>query len=1274
MKTLPLILLCAALLCGIARAESDYSTGMLDRVAALAPEVTTNQYPDAETVLMAGIERVTYQADGAYTQWHEQYVKILTDEGREGYRTLSSYFTIPYQRGPEDCRIALVEIIRPDGTSTSIDVAAQSSIMVDPSSMEDNIYNPNEKIIQVNVAGLAVGDVLHTVFFDRIVHPRMTNTWCDWMVFESTQPIIHQIVEIEGPKELPLRSIALKGAVGNTVTHTEEDRGATIFHRWEARNVPRAFAEPNMPEMYTVVQRVLVSTSPDWESVSRWYWNLSEPHYTLSPEIEDKVAALTKGHEFTADKIQALFSFVAQDIRYMGIVAESEAPGYEPHDVRDTFAARHGVCRDKAALLVAMLRAAGLKAFPTLIHNGPRKDVEVPQPYFNHAIVAVRTGEDAYLLMDPTDETTRELLPSYLDNRSYLVATPEGDTMRTSPIDPASNNLMRVETTGAIGPEGRLTAETVLTFAGVNDNVYRQYFAQLQDQERQRMLEGAVKAAVPNARVLEVKIAPDAMLDVTTGLSARITYEADDVLIRGGDLAMLPLPILGTRMGMVNFIIGQTGLRERRFPLRTEVACGVSEHVALTLNPRLNTPVALPIVAPLEKDGVAWSLAVRQSGLALEADAEFRLDAVEFDPAQYRTLKDTLVQMERARRKTPIYRMTGADDDQLVVGSDAVIESETADYALTGEGIWRETRTVRKRVLTYAGKKRNAELSIRYNPAWDDVELVRGVVTSPEGKVAEISPAEVNVMDAPWVGSTPRYPAERNLVASFPALDVGSRIEYTYTYTRRNRPFVSLRESFRGTDPILHKRVTLHLPRGTTPKIHRSLFDTVQVSEAIFSRGDVGQDVYEWDVKDVPGVKREDRMPPEWAMHPTVVVSLGNLHAYAGALNKVLRHAAARQPRATALARELVRDVQDPWARIGVIRDAVATRVRLAGPSLPDLPLTAVTSADRTLLDGYGNETDRAVLLYAMLRAAGFTPDFVAASRRPAIAPFRESLDAAAERDVFADVLVRLDDPALALSDARYVYMGDEDQYAAVGASAHAGMWFLDLSDGTIAPLLPARDDMLWAEDTVWVEANGDTRLSRRQLLYGTAFGAERRRYAEMTPEERRRDFLETVGGISQAAEAEGDLVTDFSRYPGRIEYSVKIPQYAVRDGEHLYFTLPQALDQVFTLRTDQRENPLYLDERGSRHICVTAHLPAGFETVMQPANQRLAGLAGARIDVQVSGGAAKDGAKVPLVVQSDVERTPAIVTQSDYSRLVEWDRVLSHRRARTVVLRKIEN
>ena len=71
-----------------------------------------------------------------------------------------------------------------------------------------------------------------------------------------------------------------------------------------------------------------------------------------------------------------------------------------------------------------MLRLAGLDAYPVLMMNGPRKDEEVPQPYFNHAITAVRLEEGSYVLMDATDENTKELLPAYLNDQSYLVARP----------------------------------------------------------------------------------------------------------------------------------------------------------------------------------------------------------------------------------------------------------------------------------------------------------------------------------------------------------------------------------------------------------------------------------------------------------------------------------------------------------------------------------------------------------------------------------------------------------------------------------------------------------------------------------------------------------------------------------------------------------------------------------------------------------------------------------------------------------------------------------
>ena len=113
----------------------------------------------------------------------------------------------------------------------------------------------------------------------------------------------------------------------------------------------------------------------------------------------------------------------------MGVTTETEAPGYEPHDVNITFEKRYGVCRDKAALLAAMLRLADIPAYMTLFYAGAPKDSEVPNNYFNHAVVAAELpGIRGYVLMDPTDENSSELLPAYGANKSYLVARKEGDT------------------------------------------------------------------------------------------------------------------------------------------------------------------------------------------------------------------------------------------------------------------------------------------------------------------------------------------------------------------------------------------------------------------------------------------------------------------------------------------------------------------------------------------------------------------------------------------------------------------------------------------------------------------------------------------------------------------------------------------------------------------------------------------------------------------------------------------------------------------------------
>ena len=1268
---LGLVLTAAA--CG----EEDFSKGMLDRARVIASlaDVDRDRYPDADEVLVASRQRVRYQADGTYVQWDEAYVKLLTEKGRREHSTLSSVFTIPYQRGPQDCKVSLVEIIRPGGEVVAIDVAANSKLMINPRSMGANIYNPNDKVIRVNVPGLQVGDTLHYVMFDRIVQPRIKQTFCDWMSFEGPHPIVHAAVEIRGPKDRPLRAIAVKDRAGQTLTaHDPVEQDGEIVYRWEARDVPRMFPEPDMPPVYMVTQRVLVSTAPDWQTISRWYWELSKPHLTPSEAMEAKVDEIVNGLDDRQKKIEAVFRWVSQEIRYLGITAEAEAPGYEPHDVADTFGQKHGVCRDKAALLVAMLRLAGFDAYPVLIHQGPKKDPEVPQPYFNHAITAVRNPNGSYVLMDATDESTRQLLPAYLNNKSYLVATPDGDSLRTSPIDPAADNMMQVGVTGRIDAAGTLTAEAVLRFAGINDNIYRGYFARSKPEVRRRYFEGVIKRAAPGARLTSIDIQPANMMDTSVPLSVRLTFEAPDVTVRGGRHVMLPVPSLGSSVGMVNFIIGKTGLKERQYPMLTEIACGVHEEIAIEVAPELGAPAAIPASEPYEDDAMSWSLGVSYDQGTLKATGDFRLKVVEFSPEQYLALKETLKRIELDLDRMPIFV---TKTDRPVAEAPSSPASQPADQAGGGDVLvidsrleidlddarnWTETRTARLRVLTYRGKKQFSEIKVPYNPSWEQIDLAYARVHAADGTVRPISDKEINRMDAPWAGTAPRYPADKVFVASLPGVEVGSVIEYCLKRTAKGHPFFAANRSFQGFNPIGRESLTVRAP--ATLKLTAALLHDPEGTVSASRNEEEGRTILEWRVQEVPALKREDALPPDWAYTPTVFLSAGDWMSWAATVHQRLAAAAADQKLAAAKARGLTDQLADPHRKIEAIRDFVAVNIRAAGPSLPGMPLSYVTPADKTLADGYGNTTDRAVLLFAMLAAAGFEPQYVLASDAPRVDRLRDMLLARPDADRFARVLVRvrLD----ADDEPRIVYLNDTDQYAALGATPHDGRAGLVLPQGAVETIAaaPARSDARDVSLRLEITADGDATVTRTRRLHGTTFGTVHRQYEEMTPELRRRHHEELIATIAQNAEAQGDLETDFSTYPGVEAFSVTVEDFAIRDGDYLYFQLPESLRGVLWLRSHTRDNPLYLPAPTRATVVNEVIIPEGFEPVIVPQGIDWHGPEG-------SVRSTSERSSRRLRICGTAALAPSLVSPARYPELFDLYRRLSHPDARMVLLRR---
>jgi transglutaminase-like putative cysteine protease len=1233
-------------------------------ILAAAAEITPAKYPDCDEATVEQKSVRVFRPDGTGESQDETFTKVLTEKGRRENRTLSLEFMLPYAT----VAVVKLEVLKPDGTAQPVDVAANSKESINDSQMAENICNPNDRVLQVNLPKVEIGDVVHSIVRQTTERAYIPGQFTEENVFEGDGFIRHISYEVHAPAERPLKCVRLRAEISGTVKYAgETNADGSITYRWDVAGVPRMFAEPGMPPYDNVLQRLLVSTLPDWPAVSKWYWDLSEPHLdATTPEMEKTVFALTAGATTDLEKIKALFYHVSKYVRYAGLTLEKDRPGFEPHDVKLTFEKNYGVCRDKAALLVAMLREAGLDAYPVLINVGSRLDPEVPSPDFNHAIVCVERKKGDYLLMDPTDENTRELLPEYDCDRSYLVCRPEGEKLRTSPVQPPEQNLMRVKTTGTLTAAGLLEAKSELSFEGVNDDDYRNAFVKMKPDDVRRFFERDLKRAVPGAKLKSLKLLPENLLDMSSGLRAELEFSAEGMTASGHGLSVVSVPWIGSGLGVVNFILTGTGLEKRKYPLQTGVTCGLAETVSLKLGKGFTGTVSLPDCAPQDNECLSRQETFAGTNGTLDCARELKLKTVEFSPAQYLQLKQTLKEMQYDSRKPPLMAVAqtapetpAAPDSSALapVNSDAKILYVRKELTVTGahSAVYRVKYS--KQILSYEGKKREAELKLDFNPACQTAKLVRATVISKTGAREEISAGEINLMDAGWNASAKRYTGGKILVANLPDVEIGSTIEVEFEITMTNRPFLAGFESFQLPDELAHKTFELSAPENL--KVHKMTSGDGGIRET--RHAGAGRQAFDWQAENVKALPAENQLPPDWTFNSGVSYFIGDVDDYYKQLNAILLDRAAQSSQAAARARRLTAAATSRVAAVMAIRDFIVQSIRLAGPSFTELPLAELSTADTTLADGYGHLADRAILFHAMLAAAGFKPEFVLASDLPPVQDITGVLKKFPMPQCFQFPLVRV------VVDGETYYLNDTDQYSHLGTTAHDGKLGIVLTSRAGVEIKAARG---CATETktfyhLSIADDGRARIGVSQSFYGVNFNGKHRYFAELPPEERRRYFQEIVSQVSQGARPVGGLTTRFDTYPGTEEFTVAVDNYAVVDGKYACFDLPFSAS-LFAAGADRRALPLFISQDSKEIVSAAIDLPPGFpRTVIAPKSEKLEAPGGtARITLTSRNGG-------HCVITDELETSPAIVSPKNYPKMLKVESALRQASARVFLLEK---
>ena len=1244
---------------------AEWSAVDAQKVMKAAAEITPAQYSNSDSVIVEQKSVRDYHTDGTGECQDETFTKVLTEKGRRDNREQTLFFMLPYWT----VSVPKLEIFKADGTVVPVDVQANSKESIDNSQMAENIYDPNSKILTINIPQLDIGDTIHMVSRQLIHRSIMPSEYDEENVFEGPSYIRHITYDVHAPASLPLVSIGLRDPVPGTMASTTQTNGDQVVYHWEVNNVPRMFDEPNMPPYDEVLQRVMVSTVPQWQDISKWYWNLSKPHLDkITPEMQATDSVLIANAPTDMDKIKALFYFVSSKIRYMGVTPEQDRPGFEPHDVCLTFDKKYGVCRDKAGLLVEMLRLAGFKAYPVLINIGAKRDPDVPQVDFNHAIVAVELKPGEYTLMDPTDENTRDLLPAPDRNRSYLVCKPEGETIKVSPIEPPDKHMLYVKTTGTLNADGILTATSDFSFEGINDDAYRNAFSHLKPDELKDFFEGRLKDAVPSLKLISLTITPENVLDTSVPLSAELKFTASGLTANGDSKSIVNLPWISKNLGVANrILLDVVGLKERKYPLNTELTCGVREDVSLKLEGGFEAPLSVPQFSSIDDSCVAYNETVSFANDTLNCSRDFRLKKVEFTPGEYLQLRQTLKNMDYDRRKSLILalksksvketaNLASADDAPPIESSARLLYSQKSlDVKDAHTAVYHVKYS--KQILTYEGKNRESEVKISYNPACEDARIVRAVVTK-DGSRHEITPTEINVMDQGWDAGARRYTAGKILVASLPGVEIGSTIEVEYEVKMKDMPFLAGFEPFQFPDDLQAKSFTVTAPTGL--QIQNMVSGPKGIVQEQHSAGS-GTQTLQWQAKDVKALPDEPNLPPIWSFQSGVSYFVGDATDYWKALNEAMLAHAGKSEGAAKLAQKITASAKTKLDSVKAIRNFIAENIRVAGPSFTELPLSELSDADTTLTDGYGHSADCAILYYAMLKAAGFDPQFIVASGLPPVPVITGITKSFPLPNDFQLPLIKI------TVDGEEYYLNDTDQYAQLGTTGSDGKQAIALADQKLMTIHAAKDcrNKTETDYAVSLSSDGKAQIQISRWFYGQDYNEDNEFFSELPPEERNHYFQEAVSRVAQGARAVSDLTTKFDTYPGLEQFTVEMDHYGIPDGKYLYFNLPYAPNLFGTL-SDQRALPLYMPDAAENVLRAEIQLPEGYQvTDIAPKNKTLSAPGGSQARIT------RTDADGKTTVTGEFELAPGVIKPKNYPALLDIQSALGSRSGTTFLLER---
>jgi hypothetical protein len=583
----------------------------------------SKDYPGAAKLIIFDSTFSDVQETGLTFVYTHRLYKVLD---RKGALNLS---TITYGYDPLSAYVEIRKVIvyRASGEVEELDI---STVMDYPAPARAIYWGAREKMIEVG--RLNPGDAVEVFLFrkgftyallasgddDRYIPP-MRGHFYDIIEFWSSDPVLEKVYRTAVPTDKLVQYNVYNGAL-QTSAWLDDDKMVYTFSKKDIMPMKR---EPGMVAQSDVATKLLISTSPDWYAKSLWFYKVNEDFgsFDVTPEVKEKVDEILKGKaKNEMDSISLLTHWVADEIRYSGI-SMGEGEGFTLHKGAMTFLDRCGVCKDKAGMLVTMLRAAGFESYPAMTMAGSRIDY-IPADQFNHSVTVVKLHNGEYMLLDPTwVPFLRELWSSAEQQQNYLLGVPEGADLGITPLSPPENHYFKLKGFSEIKKDGTLEGKMTLEAEGQSDGAIRGLFTRSFKNTWEQNVERELKNKYPLMNITSVEYG--APYDYLSGpIEIKISYTIPDfALVTENEVIFTPVIVSGVFMRAMSHMYYPTNLEKREYSFRDRCSREVTLHENIKL-PGKVTPVYMPEAEGFSEApaGFEGSYKLSKSGNAIMVD------------------------------------------------------------------------------------------------------------------------------------------------------------------------------------------------------------------------------------------------------------------------------------------------------------------------------------------------------------------------------------------------------------------------------------------------------------------------------------------------------------------------------------------------------------------------------------------------------------------------------------------------------------------------------